>query len=193
MHKKANASDDIKDCCQHKRRSVLKDASKRDQDVDAEKSKLAEDLSKIRMVESATNSKDGDQLDQRPSTSYMVQVREISVQACVGFSLIGLWRVQLASDTLYLAVNLLIGSCPTITLKKRRLQLLGVTCMLIASKYEEICAPRLGRVLLHYRHTYTRLDSGGHGDSSFKLSALSFISSNHQNVSQAVHSSSSSV
>lgn len=29
--------------------------------MDAEKSKLAEDLSKIRMVESATNSKDGDQ------------------------------------------------------------------------------------------------------------------------------------
>ncbi|CAN6854127.1 unnamed protein product [Brassica oleracea] len=214
--KKRMASDDTR-VCQHKRRAVLKDvtntlacldgnnvkASKREQDVDAEKSKLAEDLSKIRMVESATNSKDGDQkedgygvtgylkpididsndqdpkfcslyaanmydsfhvaeLDQRPSTSYMVQV-----QRDIGPSMRGIlidWLVEvseeykLASDTLYLAVNLIDRFLSNNYIEKRRLQLLGVTCMLIASKYEEICAPRLEEFCFITDNTYTRLE-----------------------------------
>ncbi|KAF2538665.1 hypothetical protein F2Q68_00018859 [Brassica cretica] len=214
--KKRMASDDTR-VCQHKRRAVLKDvtntlacldgnnvkASKREQDVDAEKSKLAEDLSKIRMVESATNSKDGDQkedgydvtgylkpldidstdqdpkfcslyaanmydsfhvaeLDQRPSTSYMVQV-----QRDIGPSMRGIlidWLVEvseeykLASDTLYLAVNLIDRFLSNNYIEKRRLQLLGVTCMLIASKYEEICAPRLEEFCFITDDTYTRLE-----------------------------------
>ncbi|KAL0718189.1 hypothetical protein Bca4012_067511 [Brassica carinata] len=188
--KKRMASDDIK-VCQHKKRAVLKDvtntldgsnvkASMRGRDVDVEKSKLAEDLSKIRMVESATNSKDGDQkedgydvtgylksvdidssaqdprfcslyaadmydsfhvaeLDQRPSTSYMVQV-----QRDIGPSMRGIlidWLVEvseeykLASDTLYLAVNIIDRFLTSNYIEKRRLQLLGVTCMLIASRF----------------------------------------------------------
>ncbi|CAN7089735.1 unnamed protein product [Brassica rapa subsp. narinosa] len=214
--KKRMASDDTR-VCQHKRRAVLKDvtntlacldgnnvkASKRERDVDAEKSKLAEDLSKIRMVESATNSKDGDQkengydvtgylkpvdidssdqdpkfcslyavnmydsfhvaeLDQRPSTSYMVQV-----QRDIGPSMRGIlidWLVEvseeykLASDTLYLAVNLIDRFLSNNYIEKRRLQLLGVTCMLIASKYEEICAPRLEEFCFITDNTYTRLE-----------------------------------
>ena len=38
--------------------------------------------------------------------------------------------------------------------------------------------------MLHYRQYIHKTRSGGHGDSSFKLSALSVINSNHQNVSQ---------
>ncbi|KAL0856264.1 hypothetical protein Bca101_061417 [Brassica carinata] len=211
--KKRMASDDIK-VCQHKKRAVLKDvtntldgsnvkASMRGRDVDVEKSKLAEDLSKIRMVESATNSKDGDQkedgydvtgylksvdidssaqdprfcslyaadmydsfhvaeLDQRPSTSYMVQV-----QRDIGPSMRGIlidWLVEvseeykLASDTLYLAVNIIDRFLTSNYIEKRRLQLLGVTCMLIASKYEEICAPKLEEFCFITDNTYTSLE-----------------------------------
>ncbi|XP_048595362.1 cyclin-A2-1 isoform X1 [Brassica napus] len=235
--KKRMASDDTR-VCQHKRRAVLKDvtntlacldgnnvkASKRERDVDAEKSKLAEDLSKIRMVESATNSKDGDQkengydvtgylkpvdidssdqdpkfcslyavnmydsfhvaeLDQRPSTSYMVQVqRDISpsmrgilidwlvevlstskhlLRVRTSINAISLQvseEYKLASDTLYLAVNLIDRFLSNNYIEKRRLQLLGVTCMLIASKYEEICAPRLEEFCFITDNTYTRLE-----------------------------------
>lgn len=40
---------------------------------------------------------------------------------------------KLASDTLYLAVNLIDRFLSNNYIEKRRLQLLGVTCMLIAS------------------------------------------------------------
>ncbi|CAH8363173.1 unnamed protein product [Eruca vesicaria subsp. sativa] len=214
--KKRMASDVIK-ICQNKRRVVLKDVtntlacldgnnvkiSKRDQDVDVEKSKLAEDLSKIRMVESATNSKDGDQkedgydvrgclkfididssaqdprfcslyaanmydsfhvaeLDQRPSTSYMVQIQKDISPSMRGILIDWLVEVseeyKLASDTLYLTVNLIDRFLSNNYIEKRRLQLLGVTCMLIASKYEEICAPRLEEFCFITDNTYTRLE-----------------------------------
>ncbi|MED6149531.1 Cyclin-A2-2 [Stylosanthes scabra] len=41
-------------------------------------------------------------------------------------------------------------------MQKQRLQLLGVTCMLIASKYEEICAPRVEEFCFITDNTYTK-------------------------------------
>ncbi|XP_010421392.1 PREDICTED: cyclin-A2-1 [Camelina sativa] len=231
---KRMASDNTK-VCSHKRRAVLKDVTntlaesivctqgnvkttKRGRseikqiaeeglvDVDAEKSKLAEDLSKIRMVESAQNSKNGEvtkkkedgsdvtdchkvvhidanvqdpkycslyaasiydnihvaELEQRPSTSYMVQVQRDIDPTMRGILIDWLVEVseeyKLASDTLYLTVNLIDRFMSHNYIEKHRLQLLGVTCMLIASKYEEIMAPRLEEFCFITDNTYTRLE-----------------------------------
>ncbi|CAL5206373.1 unnamed protein product [Lathyrus oleraceus] len=63
---------------------------------------------------------------------------------------------KLVPDTLYLTVNLIdrFLSCRVIT--RQRLQLLGVTCMLISSKYEEICAPRLEEFVTITDNTYSK-------------------------------------
>ncbi|XP_078179019.1 cyclin-A2-1-like [Carex rostrata] len=45
------------------------------------------------------------------------------------------------SDTLYLTVYLIDRYLSMNKIERQRLQLLGITCLLIASKYEEMCAP----------------------------------------------------
>ncbi|KAL1224264.1 Cyclin-A2-1 [Cardamine amara subsp. amara] len=235
---KRMASDYTK-VCNHKRRAVLKDvtntlaesiicaqdnvkASKQGRketkqrakeglvDVDEDKSKLAEDMSKIRMVESldasASNFRDGEvtkqkedgsavtdclqvididsniqdpqfctlyaasiydsihvaELEQRPSISYMVQVQRDIDPNMRGILIDWLVEVseeyKLVSDTLYLTVNLIDRFMSHNCIEKQRLQLVGVTCMLIASKYEEICAPRLEEFCFITDNTYTRIE-----------------------------------
>ncbi|KAJ9549653.1 hypothetical protein OSB04_022196 [Centaurea solstitialis] len=62
----------------------------------------------------------------------------------------------LASETFYLTVALIDQYLSKKCIGKRRLQLLGITCMLIASKYEEICAPRVEDFCFITDSTYTR-------------------------------------
>ncbi|VVB14054.1 unnamed protein product [Arabis nemorensis] len=173
-----------------------------------EKSKLAEDLSKIRMAESQdaflSKSKDEDiieqqedgsgvmhflqvvdidsnvedpqccsfyaaeiydnihvaELQQRPLANYMELVqrdinqdmRRILVDWLVEVS----EDYKLVPDTFYLTVNLIDRFLSNIYIERHRLQLLGVTCMLIASKYEELCAPRVEEFCFITANTYTR-------------------------------------
>ncbi|KAE8705919.1 Cyclin-A2-2 [Hibiscus syriacus] len=63
---------------------------------------------------------------------------------------------KLVPDTLYLTVSLIDRFLSHNFIEKRRLQLLGVTCMLIESKYEEICAPRVEEFCFITDNTYTR-------------------------------------
>nr|KYP39558.1 Cyclin-A2-2 [Cajanus cajan] len=63
---------------------------------------------------------------------------------------------KLVPDTLYLTVNLIDRYLSTRFIQKQRLQLLGVTCMLIASKYEEICAPRVEEFCFITDNTYSK-------------------------------------
>ena len=57
------------------------------------------------------------------------------------------WLVEVAEeyrlvpDTLYLAVNYIDRFLAHVPVNRSKLQLVGVTCMLIASKYEEIHPP----------------------------------------------------
>ncbi|CAH8272214.1 unnamed protein product [Arabidopsis lyrata] len=194
------AEGDIK-ACKHGQKETKQISEDGLVDVDAEKSKLAEDLSKIRMVESldasAPKQKDGSdvadylqivdidsnvqdpqfcslyaasiydrshvaELEQRPSTSYMVQVQRDIDPNMRGILIDWLVEVseeyKLTSDSLYLTVNLIDRFMSHNYIEKQRLQLLGVTCMLIASKYEEICAPRLEEFCFITDNTYTRLE-----------------------------------
>lgn len=52
-------------------------------------------------------------------------------------------RFRLLPETLYLCVNLIDRFLSTANVSKSRLQLVGITAMLIACKYEEILVPRV--------------------------------------------------
>uniref|UniRef100_A0A1J3K190 Cyclin-A2-2 n=2 Tax=Noccaea caerulescens TaxID=107243 RepID=A0A1J3K190_NOCCA len=177
-------------------------------DLHKEKSKLAEDLSKIRMAESQdaslSNSKDEEiteqqedgsgvmdvlqvvdidsnvedpqccsfyvadiydnihvaELQQRPLANYMELVQR-DIDPGMRKILID-WLVEvsedykLVPDTLYLTVNLIDRFLSNKSIERHRLQLLGVACMLIASKYEELCAPRVEEFCFITANTYTR-------------------------------------
>ncbi|XP_019436397.1 PREDICTED: cyclin-A2-4-like isoform X5 [Lupinus angustifolius] len=63
---------------------------------------------------------------------------------------------KLVPDTLYLSIYLIDWFLSKNCIERQRLQLLGITCMLIASKYEEINAPRIEEFCLITDNTYTK-------------------------------------
>ncbi|KAJ4756541.1 Cyclin family protein [Rhynchospora pubera] len=70
------------------------------------------------------------------------------------------WLVEVAEeyrlvpDTLYLTVNYIDRYLSGNAISRQRLQLLGVACMFIASKYEEICAPQVEEFCYITDNTY---------------------------------------
>ncbi|KAL2338104.1 hypothetical protein Fmac_012550 [Flemingia macrophylla] len=65
---------------------------------------------------------------------------------------------KLVTDTLYLTVHLIDRFLSKNYIERQRLQLLGITCMLIASKYEEINAPRIEDFCVITDNTYTKME-----------------------------------
>ncbi|XP_057514675.1 cyclin-A2-4-like isoform X2 [Actinidia eriantha] len=63
---------------------------------------------------------------------------------------------KLVPDTLYLTVLLIDLFLSQNYVERQKLQLLGITCMLIASKYEEICAPPVEEFCFITDNTYAR-------------------------------------
>ncbi|KAK8602052.1 hypothetical protein V6N13_058285 [Hibiscus sabdariffa] len=142
------------------------------------------------------------ELNRRPSTSYMELVQKDITPSMRGILIDWLVEVseeyKLVPDTLYLTVSLVDRFLSHNFIEKQRLQLLGVTCMLIASKYEEICAPRVEEFCFITDNTYTRgeavmfvtypVSSGlagvENGDQSSEFLVLSVICSNHKNIPQ---------
>ncbi|XVF34439.1 hypothetical protein REPUB_Repub18cG0059200 [Reevesia pubescens] len=100
------------------------------------------------------------ELNQRPSTNYMEQLQRDITPGMRGILIDWLVEVseeyKLVPDTLYLTVNLIDRFLSHNFIEKQRLQLVGVACMLIASKYEEICAPRVEEFCFITDNTYTR-------------------------------------
>ncbi|TYI79276.1 hypothetical protein E1A91_D05G011600v1 [Gossypium mustelinum] len=100
------------------------------------------------------------ELNQRPSTNYMEQLQRDITPSMRGILVDWLVEVseeyKLVPDTLYLTVSLIDRFLSHNFIEKQRLQLLGVACMLIASKYEEICAPRVEEFCFITDNTYTR-------------------------------------
>lgn len=100
------------------------------------------------------------ELDRRPSANFMESVQRDITPNMRGILVDWLVEVseeyKLVPDTLYLTVNLIDRFLSKNYIEKQRLQLLGVTCMLIASKYEEICAPHVEEFCFITDNTYTR-------------------------------------
>lgn len=100
------------------------------------------------------------ELEKRPSTNYMEKLQQDISPSMRGILIDWLVEVseeyKLVPDTLYLTVNLIDRFLSTSLIQKHRLQLLGVTCMFIASKYEEMCAPRVEEFCFITDNTYTK-------------------------------------
>ncbi|KAL3698828.1 hypothetical protein R1sor_012904 [Riccia sorocarpa] len=100
------------------------------------------------------------EVKRRPSTEFMESVQQ-DINASMRGILID-WLVEVAEeyklvpDTLYLTVSYIDRFLSKNVVKRQRLQLLGVSCMLIAAKYEEICAPQVEEFCYITDNTYGR-------------------------------------
>ena len=65
-------------------------------------------------------------------------------------------KFELMSETLFLAVNLIDRFLEKEMVERRKLQLVGVTCMLIACKYEEIIFPEIRDFIYITDNAYRR-------------------------------------
>lgn len=63
---------------------------------------------------------------------------------------------RLVPETLYLTVNYIDRYLSGNVISRQKLQLLGVACMMIASKYEEICAPQVEEFCYITDNTYLK-------------------------------------
>lgn len=63
---------------------------------------------------------------------------------------------QLSRQTLYLTVNYIDRLLSKISVDRSKLQLVGITAMFIASKYEQLCPPRVDDFVYISDNTYTR-------------------------------------
>ncbi|GMH22316.1 hypothetical protein Nepgr_024159 [Nepenthes gracilis] len=98
------------------------------------------------------------ELKKRPSTNFMEKIQK-DINASMRAILID-WLVEVAEeyrlvpDTLYLTVNYIDRYLSGNSVNRQRLQLLGVACMMIAAKYEEICAPQVEEFCYITDNTY---------------------------------------
>lgn len=86
-------------------------------------------------------------MNKRSSPSYMGRVQNDISPNMRGILVDWLVEVaeeyQLVTDTLFLTVSYIDRYLSSYAISRNKLQLLGVACMLVASKYEEICPPRV--------------------------------------------------
>ncbi|KAF2618815.1 hypothetical protein F2Q68_00040803 [Brassica cretica] len=115
------------------------------------------------------------ELKRRPVPDFMERIQKDATESMRGILVDWLVEVSeeytLVPDTLYLTVYLIDWFLNGNYVERNRLQLLGVTCMLIASKYEEIFAPRVEEFCSITDNTYTR-DQSLHLELEFLASYL---------------------
>ncbi|XP_009134345.1 cyclin-A2-4 [Brassica rapa] len=100
------------------------------------------------------------ELQRRPFPDYMERIQRDLTWTMRGILVDWLVEVseeyKLVPDTLYLTMYLIDWFLHGNYIERQRLQLLGVTCMFIASKYEEIFAPRIEEFCFITDNTYTK-------------------------------------
>ncbi|EFJ26371.1 hypothetical protein SELMODRAFT_412891 [Selaginella moellendorffii] len=100
------------------------------------------------------------ELKRRPSTNFMEFIQQDINPGMRGILVDWLVEVaeeyKLVPDTLYLTVSYIDRFLSANVVSRQRLQLLGVSCMLIASKYEEICAPQVEEFCYITDNTYSK-------------------------------------
>ncbi|KAL8216255.1 hypothetical protein R6Q57_023092 [Mikania cordata] len=98
------------------------------------------------------------EVKKRPAIDFMEKVQK-DINPSMRAILID-WLVEVAEeyrlvpDTLYLTINYIDRYLSGNLMDRQRLQLLGVACMMIASKYEEICAPQVEEFCYITDNTY---------------------------------------
>ncbi|CAA7058450.1 unnamed protein product [Microthlaspi erraticum] len=101
-----------------------------------------------------------DELKRRPFPDFMETTQRDVNEKMRGILVDWLVEVsdefKLVPDTLYLTVYLIDWFLHGNYMERQRLQLLGITCLLNASKYEEIYAPRIEELCFVTDNTYTR-------------------------------------
>ncbi|XP_073305220.1 putative cyclin-A3-1 [Primulina huaijiensis] len=102
------------------------------------------------------------EVERRPLADYLEKIQK-DVTANMRGILID-WLVEVAeeyklvSDSLYLTVSYIDRFLSTNAINRQKLQLLGVSSMLIASKYEEISPPHVQDFVYITDNTYTKQD-----------------------------------
>ncbi|XP_062227742.1 cyclin-A2-1-like [Phragmites australis] len=100
------------------------------------------------------------ELMRRPSANYMETLQRDITKGMRAILIDWIVEVseeyKLVPDTLYLTVYLIDRFLSRNYIERQRLQLLGITSMLVASKYEEICAPRVDEFCFITDNTYTK-------------------------------------
>lgn len=66
------------------------------------------------------------------------------------------YKFELMDETLYLTVNLIDRFLAVQSIERKRLQLVGVTAMLLACKYEEVSVPVVEDLVLISDKAYSR-------------------------------------
>ncbi|XP_020086962.1 cyclin-A2-1-like [Ananas comosus] len=102
------------------------------------------------------------ELVRRPCSNFMEALQRDITQSMRSILIDWLVEVseeyKLVPDTLYLTVYIIDRFLSQNYIERQRLQLLGITCMLIASKYEEICAPRVEEFCFITDNTYSKAE-----------------------------------
>jgi cyclin A len=102
------------------------------------------------------------ELIRRPRSNYMETLQKDITKGMRGILIDWLVEVseeyKLVPDTLYLTVYLIDQFLSRKYIERQKLQLLGITSMLIASKYEEICAPRVEEFCFITDNTYKKAE-----------------------------------
>ncbi|CAL5386898.1 unnamed protein product [Camellia sinensis] len=84
---------------------------------------------------------------------WLVEISHL-VTSCHGILLWVAEEYSLVPETLFLTVNYIDRYLSGNVIQRQRLQLLGVACMMIAAKYEEICAPQVEEFCYVADNTY---------------------------------------
>ncbi|CAN8320650.1 unnamed protein product [Cochlearia groenlandica] len=96
----------------------------------------------------------------RPAIDFMERVQKDVNPSMRGILIDWLVEVseeyRLVPETLYLTVNYIDRYLSGNVLSRQKLQLLGVACMMIAAKYEEICAPQVEEFCYITDNTYLK-------------------------------------
>ncbi|PVF97385.1 hypothetical protein CPB86DRAFT_798109 [Serendipita vermifera] len=85
-----------------------------------------------------------------PNPKYMQYQTALKphMRGILGEWIIGIHRgLRMVPETLFIAMNLIDRFLSVRTISLEKVQLVGVVCLLIASKYEEICAPTISMML----------------------------------------------
>jgi hypothetical protein len=93
-----------------------------------------------------------------PHPNYMDAQKQLKphMRGILGEWIIGIHRsLRMVPETLFIAMNLVDRFLSVRAISLEKVQLVGVVCLLIASKYEEICAPSIQMMLRFSAKTST--------------------------------------